>query len=296
MANKKYSSPSFNGQTITYRPTTQSWGLSAFYEGQLLVFSENFDLSKTGGKKLFNLFKRKPKQKINKLIAEIDVYQAFSPDARQVWKNAYYFAKKQKDSIGAEAVLLALLKDKEIKTLFSRIKVNSSMAENFLKNYLVLNSCSSQPFIKKLPFEAYVLAAKLDTGSIDSLMLLGALVKLAPMDNITQAIFTNIGLTAEKLELLSAWLLELDYNFPEDSKNFKLLYCCRQAAILEQHFKYFYDFHAIEAAVNLSAGQSLKDLEHKKALQLLVKAGLLAKNAGQNNITANLVKQAAAWL
>ncbi len=281
---------------IKYQPSNLGWGLSALYEAQMLTFSASFEASEIRKKKISTILRLligKPQQQKNNIIAEIDIYQAFSEDAKQVWLEAYRLAKKNQDSVGAEAILLALLKQAEIQNLFARIKVSSHMAEGFLKNYLLLNTPHSEPFVKKIPFEAFFLATRLHTGKIDSLMLLGALIKLAPKDNIVQAIFINIGLTAEKLELLSVWLLGLDYEYPENSKNYKLLYCCRQAKALEEHFKYFYDFHAIEAAVRLSSGQTLKDLEHKKALQLLVKAGLLAKNKGQKNITESLVEQEA---
>ena len=124
-------------------------------------------------------------------------------------------------------------------------------------------------------------------------MLLGALLNTLPEENILQAIFSNIGLTIEKLELFAVWSLGLNHEFPKNSRQAKLLFCCQQAAALERHFGYFFELPAIEAAVSLSANQTIKDLEHKKALQFLVKAAAVAKNRGTKIISENFVKQAA---
>jgi len=45
--------------------------------------------------------------------------------------------------------------------------------------------------------------------------------------------------------------------------------------------------------VDLSQGQTLKDLEHLKSLQLLIKAGLLAQTKKTKIISESLVRQAA---
>lgn len=279
---------------VKYQTTDSGWGLTAFYEGQRLIFSGSFEPAKIRANKLLQIFGQQPTNQPGKqtgIISNVDIYPLFGRDARRIWNNAYRFARQRKNPVGAEDIFFALIKEQLIKQLLARIKVNTDSAEQFLKNYLRLNTVSSGQSIKKLPFEAYLLAIKLHNHQIDSLMLLGALINIVPQSNILQAIFSNIGLTTDKLELLTVWLLNLDYEFAKGSKNAELLYCCRQAGALEQHFKYFFDFQAIETALRLSTGQTLKGLEHKKALQLLVKAGLLAKNKKQKTISEDLVKQ-----
>ncbi len=184
-------------------------------------------------------------------------------------------------------------REPSVKNLLSRIKVDSLQAKRFINNYLKLTLSLNDDTVKKIPFEAFALAAKLHNHKVGSLMLLGGLLKATPHDNILQAVFTNIGLTAAKLELFAVWHLDLDYEFPPNSTSGKLLFCLRQATGLEEHFGYFFELPAIEAAVDLSQGQTLKDLQHLKALQLLVKAGLLAQNKKTKIISENLVKQAA---
>ncbi len=123
-------------------------------------------------------------------------------------------------------------------------------------------------------------------------MLLGGLLHLAPQDNVLQAIFSNINLTLDKLEILSVWILNLQYEFPEGSSSSHTTYCCLQAQNLENHFGYFFEFPAIESAVKFSQNY-YKDLRGQKALQYLVKAGALAKAAGTMRVSEKFVQLAA---
>ena len=222
----------------------------------------------------------------------LNIYSLFSPNAKNAWQDAIAHTKKRKEQIGVESIFLSLLKKPSVTKLMARLKVDPSSAEIFLKNYLRLQPTSGSETIKKLPFEAFSLAVKLSNPKIGSLMLLGALLKIIPQDNILQAIFTNIGLTLENLEIYMAWVLNLKYEFPKNSNAQKLLYCCRQSQGLEEHFGYFFELPAIETAVKFSSKITLKDLEHKKALQLLVKAAGLAKSKGLKSISQSLVIQA----
>lgn len=291
--------------------------------------------------------------------SHVDLYNMFSHSAKHAWRQAFALAQKRKSQIGVEDIFLALLMELPVKNLLSRIKVNSKQAEIFINNYLKLTPALSDDTVKKIPLEAFAMAVRLHNHKIGSLMLLGGLLKATPRDNILQAIFTNIGLSEAKLELFAVWHLDLNYEFPPNSTSEKLLFCLRQAGGLEEHFGYFFELPAIEAAVNLSQGQTLKelsratqqsssvnpvrkpmsaldrlwfqndsfkppilsaafsdgakvsmnivatrsiipqgrsvvrDLQHSKTLQLLVRAGLLAKNKGVKIISENLVKQAA---
>jgi hypothetical protein len=281
---------------LNYKHNQSNWGLEAFYEGYRLVFSADFNqtrLKKERWAKILKFFKIGPNKNPGNIIGSLDLYDLFSQSAKRAWNNAYELSKKRGQAVSVEDVFLALLKEPSVKNILDRLKVDSQQAEIFITNYLRLTSPLDGEALKKIPFEAFALSARLRNHKIGSLMLLGGLLRAVPRDNILQAIFTNIGLTSAKLELFSVWLLDLDYDFPPQSTSAQLLFCLRQAQGLEEHFGYFFDFPAITAAMNLSLGQTLKDLQHVKALQLLVKAGLLAQSKGTKIISENLVIQAA---
>jgi len=281
---------------LKYQNTTDGWGLRADFDDEHLVFSGDFN-KRSIWQKIVDFFipPNFAKASSGKRNGgeDIDVYNLFSKNAKDAWNQSYNIAKNQRRDVGEEAIFLALIGESSVKNLLARMKVDAGAAAKLISNYLMLGPIPTPKTVKKIPFEAFKLAVKLRGHKIGSLMLLGALLNATPEENILQAIFSNAGLTIDKLEVLTVWIVNLGYEFPPNSKNAKLLYCCLQAESLEQHFGYFFEFPAIEAAVNLSSGQSLKDLEHKKALRILVKAGSLARGKGTKVITESLVRQAA---
>lgn len=288
--------PNITGTSLKYQPTNSAWGLEAFFESYRLVFFGDFALKFTGAKKLqkfISFFKHVPNKNPGSIVANVNLYNMFSQSAKHAWSEAFTLAQRRKSQVGVEDIFLALLEEPSVKNLLTRIKVDPRQAKIFINNYLKLTPPLTDDTVKKIPFEAFALAVRLHNHKIGSLMLLGGLLKATPNDNILQAIFTNIGLTADKLELFSVWLLDLDFEFPANSANSKLLFCLRQVQGLEEHFGYFFELPAIEAAVGLSQNQTLKDLQHLKALQLLVKAGLLGKTFGTKIISQSLVEKAA---
>lgn len=282
------------GIGLTFQASKDSWGLRGFYEGYKLVFSAGFKRHLLPQEWLYGLlpFLKNSKKSDSGIISQIDIYELFSPSAKTAWSRACRIAYRQKRLVGVEDIFLALLKEDSVRALLKRLKVNTLDAEIFLHNYLKLSAAPSQEIIKTIPFEAFALSAKLHNHKVGSLMLLGALLAATPQNNVLQAIFANIGLSLEKLELFAVWRLNLNYSFPKNSYLEKLLFCCRQTETLEQHSGYFFELPAIEAAVNSSQGQTFKDLEHKKALQILVKASNLAKQKNQTIIGESLVLQA----
>lgn len=287
--------PSLN-QSLKYQtPNSDPWAISALYEGYLLKFSAAPDKTRLLKEKIQNLM---PFLKTNtppvdeKIIKSVDIYSLFSPNAKSTWNRACLIALKQKREMAMEDLFLALLCSPSIIKLFAKLKIGTSAVEIFLTNYIKLSSQTEIKNINQVPFEAFLLAMKLKNHKIGSLMLLGGLLRLAPQNNVLQAIFTNIGLTVEKLEILTVWILNLDYQFPNDTPAAQTAYCCMQAQGLENHFGYFFEFPAIDAAVQYSQGY-YQDLRHQKALQYLVRAGNLAKVAGSKIISENLVRQAA---
>lgn len=281
-----------NKMDIKYKKVNSGWGLIGFFEGYKLIFSGGF--KKPGALRKFLSFGKKQEENDTSIITEVDIYKLFSPSAKEAWKNAYSSAKKRKGEVGVEDIFLALLKQPSVKNLLTRMKAGTNSAEIFLNNYLKLAPASSTETVKIIPFEAFALALKIHNHKIGSLMLLGALLEATPDDNILQAIFSNIGLTSDKLQVFAVWLLNLNFGFPKNSHPAKILYCLRQAQGLEEHFGYFFECPAIEEAVRLSSDQTLKDLQHLKALQYLVKAASLAKSKGVKIISDSLVRQATA--
>lgn len=269
-----------------YEHSNTPWGLRANYKGHTLEFFKSAELPKTGLLGLKKLFSSKPPTN----SGSIDLYSLMSVAAKKAWDDSYKICKKRKgDHISVEDLFLALLKASSVQKMMRRLKVNLHEAEKLIKNYLKLAPPLDGAVLKKIPFEAFVLSVKLHNHKVGSLMLLGGLLKATPRENILQAIFTNIGLTAAKLELFAVWFLTLNYEFPTQSTSEKLMYTMTQAENMENHFGYFFEFPAIEKAMQLSRGQTLKDLEHKKALQLLVKAAGLARAKGKKTISANMI-------
>lgn len=278
---------------------SSSWGMTGLYEGRRLVFSGTFNqprIRRETWQMLFPFFKKLGHENPESIVNNLDVYSLFSPNAKTAWREAYFLAKKNDRPVGVEDIFLALLKTPAVNNLFARFKVNYRTTQTLLQNYLRLTPTPSSQAVKRIPFEAFTISVQLHDHKIGSLMLLGALLNLTPEDNILQAIFSNIGFNFEKLEIFAGWILNLNYEFPKDSRAAKLLFCCRQAEGLEQHFGYFYEFPAIESALNFASGQTLKDLEHLKALQILIRAGLLAQKQYSKNISAELIVAAASQI
>ena len=274
------------------------WGLAAIYEGQKLVFSGTFSqerIWRERWKKFFSVFKKDEDKAVQTTNGQTDLYNLFSPNARQVWNQAFLQAQHRRANVTLEDIFLALLNQQSVLDIFRRLGADTNAAKVLLKNYLQLKT-PGQPRdeLQKIPFEAYVLATKFHDPKIGSLMLLGALVKIAPQDGILQAIFSNLTLTLYKLEVLAVWELDLNYSFPESSAGADFLDCCRQAEGLEKHFGYFYQFSAIETAVIAAAGQFNKDQRHKTTLGLLVKGGLLGRQNQTKIISEQLIQKASA--
>ena len=217
---------------LIYQNNSQGLGITALFDGYKLYFSGGFGEKKSAIKKwqaLSKFIKKQNQQENTSIISKRDAYEIFSPSAKRAWLNALKLAKKRKKQLGVEDLFLALLDETSVKNLFLRLKVSSEDAKVLVKNYLRLTYTPSIEEVKIIPFEAFSMAAKLHNHKVGSLMLLGALLKVTPQDNILQAIFTNIGLTFDRLELFAVWSLNLNYNFPPGSSNSKYLYCCRQA-------------------------------------------------------------------
>jgi hypothetical protein len=279
--------------------SNNTWGISAIHQGQKLVFTGTFSAERIKKERWQKVWTGLFRQKFSAANSEangIDIYNLFSPNAKQAWIAAFNTAKKRRGKVNLADIFLALLDEPAIVNLFKRMGAgNTGATKILLKNYLKLGTpADTGEELKKVPFEAYALAVRLHDHKIGSLMLLGAILILAPQNSILQAIFSNINLTLETLEILTVWQINLNYEFPPNSVAGQVLACCRQAELLEHHFGYLYEFSAIKTAVQLAQKQTKASLRQKTALGLLVKAGLLAQRLPFKTVTPELITKSSA--
>ncbi|HYV33797.1 MAG TPA: hypothetical protein VE973_03035 [Candidatus Limnocylindria bacterium] len=277
---------------IRYKQTTEGWGLTGFIEGTGLIFSGEFTRRRLGKEKLQKILpflKGGANYSQRNIIKSIDLYSLFTPEAKLAWNKAYSLAKKQHRDVTAEDIFVALLQTQEIKNLFKRLKLNEKLTGEFLENYPKNKVSKKDEDIKKLPFESFLEAAKLHCPGISPLILFYSLLKNLKDESIVHTIFANTSLSLEGLEVFIVWALKLDYDFERDSYGAKILFCCRQTDAMEEHFGYFFTFPAIEKAVKLSSELTFQDLQHTKAMQLLVKAAGEARNKNSKIISENFV-------
>ncbi len=272
--------------------------MEGVWENRRLIFSGQTDGGLTNRVKWLKRFLSGRKNQLLNLGASenstIDIYSLFSKSAKDAWKQSFRLAKKRGGKPELEEIFLALLKELSVQELLKRLGAKAEDARILLDNYLKLKQPSGGETITRIPFEAFALAVKLRDHKVGSLMLLGALLKTAPKDSMLQAIFSNIGLTLDKLEVLAVWQVKLNFDFPESPQKSGLLDCARQAEFLERQFGYRFDFSAIETATALSSADNNSTRRRKNTLRLLVKAGLLAKQGKNKTISALMVKKSSA--
>lgn len=143
--------------------------------------------------------------------AELDVYELFSAEAKHAWNEIPNIASNTNASeVNGVHIFLALLQSKSMQQAFARLGTDPRDVEIFLHNFLQLGPMlDDHAAIERLPFVAYRKAKNLHNKSIDSLMLLCALVELLPDEHIVQGIFFNLGISPEDLEILAAWIFSV---------------------------------------------------------------------------------------
>jgi len=137
---------------------------------------------------------------------DIEVYELFDLRTKQLWNRAGRLAKARNQEPGCADIFLSLLNEPEVKNIFCKLEIKTADLKIVTENYLKLmdGDFSDQPYLKKLPFEAFVEAKKLKSQSISGAVLLCALAKILPGDHIIKNIFSNVGITAPKLETWTA--------------------------------------------------------------------------------------------
>ncbi len=155
----------------------------------------------------------------------IDIYSLFSQDAKKVWTRAFTVATEkngQKSEVTALDLFLGLTEDNSVRLLFMRLGVNAADLQTFIKNYRDLHLPGAEQELSQLPFAAFLESLKLHNRQLDPLMLLCALAIILPPKHIIQAIFFNINLDIEKLEIVASWTFNLKM-LGEDYTLFKKL-------------------------------------------------------------------------
>ena len=250
--------------SLTYYKSSDPWGVMAHAEGANLVFRGLLNPFRIWKERFSRLFFRRPKTFISS--DTVDVYELFTPAAKKVWNKALWLAVRRRPmKVGCVHLFLALTEDSGIKEILSRFGADVHDARALLKNYLVLSPLSAGiEEIKKIPFAAFEESEKLHSPGITPLMLLESLIQTLPADNILQAVFSNLGLTVTKLEVVAVWLSGLNYDFPKDSFAADLLHCCQKIQWLEMHNRIKYRLDVIEQAL-INSGNN-----PQSALKMLV--------------------------
>ena len=169
----------------------------------------------------------------------VDVYELFNREAKLAWNGALKFAQKRQAAaarlalepgsaapvkITAADLLLSLLENRSVASLFFRIGVNVHDIAEVIKNYALLagEKAEGLEHFDQIPFAALQEATKLHNKTIDPLMLLCSLPSCLGDEHIIQAIFLNINLSQEKLENIASWIFHLRL-LGEDLRLFKKL-------------------------------------------------------------------------
>ncbi|PIR96425.1 MAG: hypothetical protein COT92_01180 [Candidatus Doudnabacteria bacterium CG10_big_fil_rev_8_21_14_0_10_42_18] len=167
----------------------------------------------------------------------VDIYRLFNKEAKITWNNAISFAKQRQQNtkkllntnkkespveVIASDLILSLLARPSIQLAFLRLGTNFEDIGTLVKNHSLLSPCSPSFELQRLPFVAFAESLKLHNKNIDPLMLLCALSIDLPEDHILKAIFFNIDLSTEKLEILASWIFNLDL-LSQEIKIFKKL-------------------------------------------------------------------------
>jgi ATP-dependent Clp protease ATP-binding subunit ClpA len=154
----------------------------------------------------------------------VDIFELFSESAKKVWGNSLNMAKKRRDDlkklnpkfnlrinpeVTANDLALSLLNDKNIGMVFLRLGVDIDEIKKLVKKYSLINSEEPKETLAKIPFAAFTESLKLHNKTVDPLMLLCALAQNLPKEHFLQAMFFNIDLTADKLEIISSWIFNL---------------------------------------------------------------------------------------
>ncbi len=152
--------------------------------------------------------------------ATVDVFRLFTRGAHDVWNLVPgLMAQHGGGQANTLHIFAALLTSDSIKMVFYRFGVNPVQLQKHAEEMFgstVLDAQTEAAFVGKLPFLALQEALKLRNRSVDPLMLLCALVEELPDEHPIQKVFFNLDLGTEKLEVIAAWVFNLDLLIEQD--------------------------------------------------------------------------------
>lgn len=144
----------------------------------------------------------------------VDVYRLFTRGARQVWNSVPGIAG---DTPTTVHIFLALLTHESIKLVFYRFGVGPERLVEQLKEMVPsLDVAKEAEYVARVPFVALSESLKLRNRSVDPLMLLCALATELPDEHPVQKLFFNMDLSYDKLEVIAAWIFNIDLLYEED--------------------------------------------------------------------------------
>lgn len=154
----------------------------------------------------------------------IDVYHLFTAGSRTVWNGTLKIARDS--GAGAPStyhIFMSLLEHESIKLVFVRFGINPGRFKTDLDGFLKQSpDAAEQELVAKLPFVALDEALKLRNRSVDPLMLLCGLATVLPPEHPIAKLFFNIELSYDKLEIIAAWIFNMDL-LAADDKLFRKL-------------------------------------------------------------------------
>ncbi len=160
-----------------------------------------------------------------------DLYDLFNPAAKEAWISAYELSAQKNPEIRHSQtlpldsfdLLLALLENPEVKTVFRRLRADPADIKTILKNHQRLEKNRDEKNLSgQIPFMALKSAIRLGNDSIDPLMLLLGLVSLLPEEHLMQSILLNLDVDTETLDTVCSWIFKIKI-LKKDFKLFKKL-------------------------------------------------------------------------
>ncbi len=152
---------------------------------------------------------------------EVNIYKLFTRGAHDVWNTLPMalsrYGKGSFKTPTSVHVFLALLQHESIKLVFYRFGVGPEDLTDLLVGMLdKLNADREEQYVAKLPFVALAEALKLHNRSVDPLMLFCALVTILPDEHPIQKLFFDLDLSYDKLEVIAAWIFNVDLLVEQD--------------------------------------------------------------------------------
>lgn len=148
----------------------------------------------------------------------VDVYHLFTTGAHDVWNTIPQVVSQYGGGSATSVhVFLALLHHDSIRLVFYRFGVNpESLAESLVPSLPALSAAEEAGYVSQLPFVALSESLKLRNRSVDPLMLLCGLATELPDAHPIQKLLFNLDLSYEKLEVIAAWIFNIDLLIEED--------------------------------------------------------------------------------